>query len=264
MPTRWRQGVSSRVPILMYHGINNELGTRHPYFETNTSPAVFRSQMQMLAKDGYRALSLDGAICAPCSSATAGRPVVITFDDGYADFYDEALPVLVEFGFTATVYIVTGCTGEQRLVKNGKWFMSWSEVRELAKYGIRVGSHTISHGKLCEMPRSRVTDEIRRSKEILEDKLCAPIESFAYPYGFPEHNTQCVLHMRACLLMYGYKNAVSTIVGTASRQTDPYLLPRLPVSTFDDDAFLRAKLEGRYEWLHALQYAKKICAGRFT
>jgi peptidoglycan/xylan/chitin deacetylase (PgdA/CDA1 family) len=259
--TRRHKSVSRRFPILMYHGVNDTLGTRHPYFETNTSPAVFRSQMQMLAKGGYHALSLDDALCNSRLNASVGRPVVITFDDGYADFYDSALPVLIEFGFTAMMYIVTGFTREHRLVKDGKRFMSWTEVRELSKYGIRVGSHTVSHGALCEMSRFRMENEVRGSKEILEDKLGVPVESFAYPYAFPEHDTQFVKHIRECLQMYGYKNAVSTIVGTASRQTDPYLLPRLPVNTFDDEAFLRAKLEGGYEWFHTLQYAKKVCSG---
>jgi peptidoglycan/xylan/chitin deacetylase (PgdA/CDA1 family) len=257
--TRWRQAGAGRVPILMYHGINHSVGTRHPYFETNTSPAVFRSQMEMLSKGGYRAFSLDQALCAPCSRAANERPIALTFDDGYADFYDEALPILIEFGFTATMYVVTGSTSEHRLIKDGKRFMSWTEVSELPKYGVSVGSHTVSHGKLWEMSRSRIEDEIRRSKEILENKLCAPVESFAYPYAFPEHDTHFVRYTRECLQMCGYKNAVSTIIGTASKLTDPYLLPRLPVNTFDDNGLFRAKLEGGYEWLRVLQYAKKIC-----
>jgi peptidoglycan/xylan/chitin deacetylase (PgdA/CDA1 family) len=261
---RWRRTQTGRVPILMYHGINDTLGTRHPYFETSTSPAVFRSQMQVLKKSGYRVLSVESAMCAQHFDSGADRLVAITFDDGYADFYEEALPVLVDFGFAATMYIVTGATSECRLVKSGKRFMSWTDVRELLKYNIRVGSHTVNHCKLWEMSHSRAEDEIRRSKETLENKLGALVESFAYPYAFPEHNTQFIKHTRQCLQLCGYKNAVSTIVGTASKRTDPYLLPRLPVNTFDDDAFLRAKLEGGYEWLHSLQFAKKLYVERFT
>ncbi|MDW5265946.1 MULTISPECIES: polysaccharide deacetylase family protein [Acidobacteriaceae] len=261
MSIRRTQPASGRFPILMYHGINGTLSRRHPYFETNTSPAVFRSQMQVLATGGYQPLSVDDAL-TPSSRAVAKRPVAITFDDGYADFYDEALPILVEFGFAATVYIVTGSTGKQRVIKNGKRFMSWADVCDLPKCGIRVGSHTVSHRNLREMSRSRVEEEVRRSKEMLEDKLGAPVESFAYPYAFPEHDKKYVQYVREYLQMCGYKNAVSTIIGTARVLTDRYLLPRLPINTFDDDAFLRVKLEGGYEWLHALQYTRKAFSRR--
>lgn len=263
-PIRRIQPAIGRFPVLMYHGINSSVGRRHPYFETNTSPAAFRNQMQILATDGYQTLSLDGVIRDSSSCNVAKRPVVITFDDGYADFYDEALPTLVEYGFIATVYIITGSTDKQRVIKNGKQFMSWAEVRELPRYGIHVGSHTVSHGNLRGMSRSRVEDEVRRSKEMLEDKLGAPVESFAYPYAFPEHDKNYVQHIREYLQMCGYKHAVTTIVGTASVLTDRYCLPRLPISTFDDEAFLRAKLKGGYEWLHILQYARKLISARST
>jgi peptidoglycan/xylan/chitin deacetylase (PgdA/CDA1 family) len=248
----------------MYHGIDDRTGARHPYFETNTSPAAFRSQMQVLAEDGYVPVVPDRPFMLQRTLSTAGRPVAITFDDGQADFFDVAVPILVEFGFPAIIYVVTGLTGERRITRDGNNFMSWAEVRELPKYGIRVGSHTLSHPKLYEIDRAQAADEIRRSKEILEDRLGAEVDSFAYPYAFPEHDPNFVAFARDCLHTHGYSNAVTTIVGIMNSQSDPFLLPRLPVNTFDDAALLRAKLEGGYEWLHGLQYAKKLLARRLA
>jgi peptidoglycan/xylan/chitin deacetylase (PgdA/CDA1 family) len=257
--SRRRAPSPGRLPILMYHGINDRLGTRHPYFELNTSVAVFRDQLQTLSARGYRTVNLEGPLSLTASEdATADRKVAITFDDGFADFYDNALPILAEFGFAAIVYVVTSFTKDQRLSKDGATFMSWPEVRELPRYGVRVGSHTVSHCKLYKMSRQQASEEVRCSKETLEDKLGAPVTSFAYPYAFPEHDKEYVAFIRECLQMYGYENAVSTIIGTVGMQNDPYRLPRLPVNTFDDDALLHAKLDGGYEWLHALQYAKKL------
>ena len=262
VPTRWLQVKGNRLPILMYHGIDEAQSDRHPYFQTNTSMAAFRAQMQMLAERGYRGVSLEQALYH--SSGDSGQLVVITFDDGYADFYDEAVPVLVNHGFTATVYVVSDLTGNHRLTKGGKTFMSWADVRELSKYGIQVGSHTVTHGHLCKASDAQLKNELRHSKEDIEDGIGSPIDSFSYPYAFPEHNKLYIKRVRECLQMYGYKNAVSTIVGTANSKTDPYLLPRLPVNTFDDNTFLQAKLNGGYDWIHTLQYAKKICTARLA
>jgi peptidoglycan/xylan/chitin deacetylase (PgdA/CDA1 family) len=258
MSLRWHTDFTSRLPILMYHGINDRLGTRHAYFELNTSPVVFREQLQMLSVSGYDALDLKDLHNLTVSKNAANRQVAITFDDGFADFYDNALPILTEFGFTAIVYIITDCTKDQRLSRDGATFMSWPEIRELSQHGIRVGSHTISHSKLWQLSRRRAAEEVRRSKEILEDKLGLPVTSFAYPYAFPENDKDYVTFIRECLQECGYSNAMSTIIGTAGIQSDMYRLPRLPLSTFDDNAFFRAKLNSGYEWLHALQYVKKL------
>lgn len=262
VPPRWLQADKYCVPILMYHGINEAQNDRHPYFQTNTSVSAFRMQMQMLADMGYRGVSMENA--PHFSSGEAAQRVVITFDDGYADFYDEALPILARHGFTATVYVISGLTGNQRLTKNGKSFMSWGEVRELSRYGVQVGSHTVTHGHLSGASDLQLNYELRASKEAIEDQIGRPVDSFSYPYAFPEHDKQYIKRVRECLHTYGYKNAVSTIVGSANNATDPFLLPRLPVNTSDDQSFLRAKLNGGYEWVHTLQYAKKVIAARFA
>ena len=256
---------AARFPILMYHGINAELGSRHPYFETSTSPAAFRLQMTALAKNCYETLNLTAGIAAlSCDGGTARKLVGITFDDGYADFYDTALPILVELGFKATVFIVTHFTGRERKIKDGKHYMTWREVRELPLHGVCIGSHTVTHGKLSTMTPAQVDNELRESKEVIEDKLGAPVESFAYPYAFPTQNRSFVQFLRERLQIRGYRNGVSTTIGTAKAGTDRYFLPRLPVNTFDDQAFLRAKIEGGYEWLRALQQAKKTMMTAFS
>ncbi len=91
-----------RIPILMYHGIREGTGNRHPYFETNTSPELFARQMTFLHDRGYDVVSLKDAIGAMTAGENGKRRVVITFDDGYRDFYTHAFPVLERFGFKAT------------------------------------------------------------------------------------------------------------------------------------------------------------------
>ena len=246
-----------RVPILMYHGINPGLGSRHPYFETNTTPDVFRAHLNILARDSYATLDLAGALGAIGSTGDSHRKVVITFDDGYYDFYNTAFPRLVEHGFRATLFIVTNLTGSQRVSKDGKEYMTWREVREVQAHGIQIGSHTVDHGKLWHMAPTQIDSELRGSKETIEDALGVAVQSFAYPYAFPSQDRRFVQFLRERLERHGYGNGVSTTIGTAGKGADRYFLPRLPVNTFDDDILFRAKLEGGYEWLRVLQQAKK-------
>jgi peptidoglycan/xylan/chitin deacetylase (PgdA/CDA1 family) len=261
MSSRQHPVSPGRLPILMYHGINDHLHGRHPYFEINTSLKAFRGQLEALSASGYRTINLAPASSISRSGGT-DRAVVLTFDDGLADFYDNALPMLLEFGFTATLYVITGFTKNQRLIKDDKTFLSWQDIRELSRYGIQVGSHTRNHHKLHEMSRSQAFEEVRSSKETLEDKLGVSVKTFAYPYAFAEHDKAYAAFIRDSLQRCGYDTAVSTIIGTAGMQSDPYRLRRLPVNTFDDDALFDAKLAGGYEWLHGLQYAKKLFTRR--
>src|SRR5882724_221027 len=102
----------SRVPILMYHSISDNLfGMSHPYFHINTSPEIFAKQMRWLRSAGYRTISLDEALNGLQARADLAKSVVLTFDDGYRDFYTEALPILKQHGFTATLFLLSDRIG---------------------------------------------------------------------------------------------------------------------------------------------------------
>ena len=254
----------ARVPILMYHGIRPELGGMHPYFETNTTPELFAQHMQFLRENGYVALDLCKALEALMVGRHDHRYVAITFDDGYRDFYTHAFPVLAEHGFQATVFIVTGLTGEEPIRQHGREYLTWGEIREMQSCGIRIGSHTVSHPELYRLSPSEVEYEIRQSKETIEDKLGESVRSFSYPYAFPEHDGVFVKSLKDLLQTHGYQNGVSTILGTAGPDHDWFFLPRLPVNSYDDLHFLAAKLEGGYDWLHVAQKFYKKTMKRFA
>jgi peptidoglycan/xylan/chitin deacetylase (PgdA/CDA1 family) len=247
----------SRIPILMYHGIRRGVGTNHPYFETNTSPEVFANHMRFLHQGGYATVDLGDAIDGIQAARNLQKCVVITFDDGYRDFYTHAFPILEEYGFKATMFIVSALTQEHRCLRDQEEFLTWDEVREVHAAGMRIGSHTLTHPELHSMRPSQIEDEIRRSKHVIEGKLGVAIQSFAYPFAFPEQDRTFVMMLRELLEKHGYRNGVSTIIGTAQPSHDVFFLPRLPVNSYDDLRFLEAKLNGGYDWLHPLQYARK-------
>jgi peptidoglycan/xylan/chitin deacetylase (PgdA/CDA1 family) len=246
-----------RIPILMYHSIRTGVESSHPYFETNTSPQVFVRHMQFLCENGYTTVDLSDAIAAIATGRNMQKCVALTFDDGYHDFYTHAFPILAEYGFRATVFVVSGLTGEQRICVEAKEFMTWDEVRHVHSSGIRIGSHTATHPELYSMRPSQIQDELSRSKSVIEDKLGAAVQSFAYPFAFPEQDREFIQMLKELLQRCGYQSGVSTIIGTARRGHDCFFLPRLPVNSYDDLRLFEAKLKGSYDWLHFFQYARK-------
>jgi peptidoglycan/xylan/chitin deacetylase (PgdA/CDA1 family) len=248
------------IPILMYHSISEKDESRmHAYYRTTTSPSAFVAQMEYLHQNGYQTCSPAQAIALLQSDTEkAAKRVVITFDDGYRDFYREAFPVLSRFGLTATVFLPTAYIGNSTLQFKGQDCLTWSEVRELRKHGISFGSHTVTHPQLSILDSSTAKYEIVNSKVAIEDNLGEAVSSFAYPFAFPEGNNSFIRMLRSVLVESGYEQGVSTRIGTASRQEDRYFLRRLPMNSLDDLPLFDAKLQGGYDWLGKVQYGYKL------
>lgn len=252
-----------RIPILMYHRISAAPEPQvHPYFRTNTSTAVFEAQLRFLKANGYSSLTVDQAVVLLSRSPkTDARHVVITFDDGYQDFYTAAIPLLQKYGFTATVFLPTAYINEPRRAFKQVACLTWSEVRELHACGIVFGGHTVTHPQLTNLTRQQIREELVRSKAQIEDHLGYPVRSFSYPFRFPETNTRFISFLQDTLEVSGYSNGVSTIVGTACATDNPFFLKRLPVNSDDDASLFSWKLQGSYDWVHAAQYWFKRIKG---
>jgi peptidoglycan/xylan/chitin deacetylase (PgdA/CDA1 family) len=250
-----------RIPILMYHSVADEdESALQPYYWIATRPAQFMRQMRWLHEHGYRTASLASAVgLLQAGAGTAEKTVVITFDDGYRNFCQHAFPALEQFGFTATMFLPTASIGDQSQVFNRRECMTWGEVRELQQRGISFGSHTVNHPQLYGLEPDRIREEIVRSRQTIEDKAGCAVNSFAYPYAFPQIDRPFKTMLRATLEESGYRYGVCTQIGRAGAASDPLFLERLPVNSADDPALLQAKLAGAYDWVGGLQsLAKRI------
>jgi peptidoglycan/xylan/chitin deacetylase (PgdA/CDA1 family) len=255
-----------RIPILMYHSISEPASdSRHPYFGTVTSPAVFEQQMRYLHDNGFQTLSpADIFANGETSVRLVRKPVIITFDDGFRDFYTHAQPILAKFGFTAIVYLPTAYIQNAPAPFKGLDCLTWNEVRELSRAGVLFGSHTVTHPVLTQVGHDQLETELRVSKTTIENELGFAIDSFAYPYAFPQHNREFVQRLRSVLIDAGYQNAVSTVIGSIHGVEDRFALKRIPANSWDDPTFFAAKLDGDYDWLGNVQSLSKSLKAKFS
>lgn len=207
------------VPILMYHYIRT---CDDP--EDKNCPALSVSkealtkQMQWMKDHGYVTVDLEYFI-RPYK--IDGKPFVITLDDGYADTYTDGLPVFERFGFTATWYIITDRVGTDG-------YLTWSQVRDMHRRGMSIGSHTVSHKDLTALNEHELQDEIVRSRQILETNLHGPVTHFCYPYG--RHN----MAAEYMVAKAGYMTATTTAEGIAQRGSNLMVLPRVRMKELTD------------------------------
>ncbi|NWF71309.1 MAG: polysaccharide deacetylase family protein [Chloroflexi bacterium] len=175
------------VPILTYHQINKVSANQDPYGLVST-PEQFAEQMAYLHDTGWRCVRLIEVVRAYKNrSALPANSFAITFDDGYRDNYETALPIMQRYSFTATIFLVAdrigqmtdwdGQTGERAFP-----LMSWDEIHAMQKSGIDFGSHTSTHPRLNKIPPEQAKRELCESKQKLSQGLGAPVELIAYPY----------------------------------------------------------------------------------
>lgn len=227
---------SDGVPILMYH----VLGTRAtPGFRRFTlHPDLFVGQLELLTGLGYRFLTVSELAALRATGRAVGqRAVVLTFDDGYADFHTYALPALTKFNATATLYVTTGhldrvahwtCgddDGERRM-------LSWSQLADVVSAGVEIGAHSHTHPELDMVGPGELRREIAVPRAELADRLGVPVDSFAYPFGY--HSPA----VRAGVAAAGYRSACGVADMMSRASSDPLVLPRLSVDADTDDAAL--------------------------
>ena len=254
-----RTGSQSRVPILMYHSVQpSDSSNARPYYRTVTSPQAFARQMACLQASGYSTLGLGELQKRIQDGRDLDRCVVITFDDGYGDFYVHAFPVLASCNFSATVFLPTAHIGSSRLFFNGNPCLTWSEIRELSEAGITFGSHTVTHPQLRYLSQHAIDRELSQSKQTIEQELGKAIDSFAYPFAFPETDARFRARLSASLEMAGYKNGVCTTIGRADAGRSCWFMKRLPVNSGDDPQLFEAKLSGAYDWVGVPQFWFKM------
>lgn len=229
------------VPILLYHSISSNPPLRFRPF--TVSPSVFCEQLDSIVALGFTALTVSQFVETMRGFAPLpNRPIVITFDDGFADFHTTAEPALRERGLRSTLYVTTGFLrgGAKHAVERefGEQMLEWSQLAELRAEGVEIGAHSHTHPHLDILPRSKARAEITQCKAALEEQLQTIIKSFAYPNGYASPAVRRLVREAA------YESACSVKNALSSTADDAFSLARLTVQATTSRAQFRTWLAG--------------------
>lgn len=233
-----------KIPILMYHQIDVPPPRGTPLRGLIVAPSSFAWQMRLLRLLGYRGLSMQD-LEPYLRGEKHGKVVGLTFDDGYQNNVQHALPILRRHGFTATCYGVSSMIGGTNSWDRGKVAekplmtqQDWCVWRDA---GMDIGSHTRTHAKLTELTPEQALDQIAGSKLDLENALDCEVRHFCYPYGWysPAH--------AAMARQAGYASATTTHRGRVRSGDDPYNLQRIMVARATNPLLFFMKIATSYE-----------------
>ena len=231
------------VPVLSYHQVNDEDNNA-----LTVPAAVFEQQMAYLHDNGYHAITPDQLNAYLTEGAPLPeKPVLITFDDGYQDNYENAFPILQKYGMTATIFLISDFM--DRFDK----YLTWQQVQEMSEAGIYMGVHTLSHFELPGLSKAELYQQIEGGKLAIEWKTLQFTEYIAYPCG--SYNADVLAVARDC----GYKGGFTVRYDLVHPGDNPYLLSRVPVFGHNAHSFWKFKLRlhgaplwGRLERLRAM------------
>lgn len=206
-----------RIPILMYHYVEYVKDARDTIRKSlDITPNVFENQIRTLKEAKYTFITAgDVADVLDGKRELPDKPVVLTFDDGYRDFFTDVFPILKKYTVPATAYLISGFIGQPN-------YMFESQIREIVASGlVEIGAHTVHHISLKDKPEKEVAAEVSESKRMLEREFGTGVISFAYPYGaFDENAVQAVRNT-------GFRTAVSTIDGVSATRERRFFLYRI-------------------------------------
>jgi peptidoglycan/xylan/chitin deacetylase (PgdA/CDA1 family) len=219
-----------RVPVLMYHHIAPVPENADPVWKRYcVRPSQFVDQLRWLKDHGYQTITPD-ELAAHFDQGTPlpDRPIMLTFDDGWAEQFSAAFPSLVLAGYRGVFYVTTWSI-------NASGYISWDQLATMRDAGMAIEPHTISHSKLPGVTDdSKLETELVEPRRLLREKLGVAAQSFAYPYG--EFDNRVI----AAVGRAGYTTAFTTESGIEQRESGRLVLPRQIVTSDDTiDDFAR-------------------------
>ncbi len=204
--------IKASIPIFMYHFVRDDTGN-YEYPENMTRPSTLRAQLEYLKNNGYETIYISDLD----NLEYYEKPVGLTFDDGWEDFYLYAFPILKEYNMKSTLYVITGLVGTPG-------YCNLDELRELRDSGIvDIECHTVTHPRLANLSREKMVEELTKSKAYLKENLGIDSDTICYPYG--SYNQTVIQESKNAGYSYGL--AMTGGVYYTSKHKDIYQIPRI-------------------------------------
>ena len=247
--------------VLYYHRVNSyprqELGLLSQ--EVSIAPHSFARQLDYLQRHGYTVMTAEEAsMLLQSGKSFPPNAILLTFDDGYADNYLYAFPLLRERGLSALFFLATDFVGanlsfswDQGKTPAYNRALTWREVQQMAEGNMAFGSHTKSHPRLDHLTPSMMTDELEESKRLIEQRIHRPVTSLAYPAG------KCSPPVVEASREAGYTTAFTTTPGINGPGCDVFRLRRSEVSASDPLLVFALKVRGALDLL-AIKESPKL------
>jgi peptidoglycan/xylan/chitin deacetylase (PgdA/CDA1 family) len=213
---------SMEIPIFTYHYV--EIVTDKNDFirkQLSITPRTFERQLIEIKNKCYTPIFVKDIPFLLRGTNNITKPVALTFDDGYRDFYTDVYPLLKKYNAKATIYLVSSFIGANNN------YMDKQQINEILKSGlVDIGDHTLHHVDLTKLTQEQLTGEINLSKEILENMYGIKVYTFAYPYGFYNKSIVKILEET------GFSTGVSEVKGTIQNKDNLYFLSRISAGSF--------------------------------
>ncbi|WP_261303800.1 polysaccharide deacetylase family protein [Paenibacillus andongensis] len=200
------------IPVLNYHSVTIDPGN-----VVVISPAKLEEQLAYLHEHGYTPVSLATFISLIEGNgveAAPEKPVLLTFDDGYIDNYEQAMPLLAKYAFPATLFISPEMNDQEG-------YLNWEQIKKMQEAGWDIQPHGMTHPHLPQLSADQQAYEILEARKQIEDKLGTKADVYCYPYG--EYNKTTLKLLKD----HGFRYAFTIEQGFATNQQSPYLLKRL-------------------------------------
>jgi peptidoglycan/xylan/chitin deacetylase (PgdA/CDA1 family) len=226
-----------RMPVLSYHHVHDG---EDSFFRA--MPQTLRAQLELLLAEGYVPISTEQLIGLKGAPSPSTPTVVVTFDDGYEDFLLHAWPILEALAIPATLFVVADHIGGWNDWDSIRWarhrHLDLDQLTALRAEGVTIGSHSCSHRLLAYLDDAALDSELGESQRVLQERLGAPVRTFAYPGGHVDPR------VRVATARY-YDLGFATTTDSSQATSDPYLIPRFDPCFYGDLDKFRRELQAR-------------------
>jgi peptidoglycan/xylan/chitin deacetylase (PgdA/CDA1 family) len=251
---------TNKIKVLMYHRIVQEVPEKYNHWHYVTV-TEFRKQLKLIDSLGYTPITFtDYKLYKEDKLTLPSKPIILTFDDGYMDTFENAIPIMKEMGMKAVVFVI----GDRKLTR-AEWderdeedicpLMTNKQIRIIRRQGFEIGSHAMRHVVLSDLNDPEANYTIRKSKEEIESILQEPIHSFAYPYGqFDKRIAKIVSDS-------GYLFACGVYTGSPKFGKTMYDFRRLAINQRTSIQSFAFKLITPYQYVEWLYHRLKLLKG---